>query len=820
MEFVNPRSHRLHSQPMPPSMHPSPTLRSKFLPYGIFLSLFGLGFQTAPQTSPQPTAPPSLEWQTKIFRNDIRPVWISNHQFWYEVKTGNLIREFVFVDGATKMRVAAPDLEGLQKRTGVPLLQSESTASLRLEPSSSTDNQGIQVAFKNETTTPVELYWLDANRRPQLYHTIDVGESITQSTFTGHTWFACPIADEGREKEVIWAKQLSSADASIAIRPAKSKLPFPRRRIRNAPSSQPASPDRVWQTSLVDHNLRFTNTQAPERSFSTTDFPSIIGTPSSRYVDNIVWSPDSRFAVFQQITLGQHREVTLVESSPKDSLQPRTILHRYDKPGDALDKPTLRVIDLHGTPRPIPIDTTSFPEPWSIDEIRWSADSSRFTFLYNQRGHQVLRLMAVDPIHETVKPLLNEESQTYIDYAAKSYHEYLDDSHEIVWASERDGWYHLYLFDADTGVCKNQITHGNWVVRSVEHIDRENRQLWFYASGLDPAQDPYYKQLCRVSLDGGPLTRITTGDGNHQCEFSLDRSYVIDTYSRVDMPPIRELRSTATGELVVALEQADISELLTAGWQPPERFAAKGRDGTTDIYGILVRPSNMLPGQKYPIIEEIYAGPQDSFVPKSFSLLSDLHALADKGFIVVKIDGMGTSNRSKAFHDVSYRNLSDGGFPDRIRWIQAAAAKYPELDVERVGIYGGSAGGQNALAAMLFHGDFYDAAVADCGCHDNRMDKVWWNELYMGWPIGDQYERNSNVVHANRLTGKLFLIVGELDTNVDPASTMQVVNALIQADKDFDLLVVPGGGHGIGSSSYGKRRRDDFFMRHLQSAKH
>ncbi len=256
-------------------------------------------------------------------------------------------------------------------------------------------------------------------------------------------------------------------------------------------------------------------------------------------------------------------------------------------------------------------------------------------------------------------------------------------------------------------------------------------------------------------------------------------------------------------------------DLLATGWQVPERFVAKGRDGQTDIYGVIFRPTNFDPQKQYPVIEKIYAGPHGAFVPKAFESYFGAQAMAELGFMVVQIDGMGTNWRAKAFHNVCWKNLGDSGFPDRIAWLQAAAKKYPQMDLSRVGIYGGSAGGQSALRALLAHGDFYKAAVADCGCHDNRMDKIWWNEAWMGWPVGPHYEEQSNVTQAHKLQGKLLLIVGELDRNVDPASTMQVVNALIKADKDFDLLVVPGGGHGIAESSYGKRRRRDFFVRHL-----
>ena len=271
--------------------------------------------------------------------------------------------------------------------------------------------------------------------------------------------------------------------------------------------------------------------------------------------------------------------------------------------------------------------------------------------------------------------------------------------------------------------------------------------------------------------------------------------------------------SLDTVELVMALEEADVSALREAGWQAPERFVATGRDGETPIYGIIHKPSNFDPNKRYPVIEKIYAGPHAAHVPKSFSTGGS--QIAELGFIVVQIDGMGTSHRSKAFHDVCWQNIGDAGFPDRVRWIKAAAESRPWMDLSRVGIYGGSAGGQNAMRALIAHHDFYHVAVADCGCHDNRMDKIWWNEQWMGYPIGEHYAASSNVDQAHRMEGKLMLIVGELDTNVDPASTMQVVDALIKADKDFDLVVIPGAGHGAAGTAYGRRRQRDFFVRHL-----
>jgi dipeptidyl-peptidase 4 len=299
-------------------------------------------------------------------------------------------------------------------------------------------------------------------------------------------------------------------------------------------------------------------------------------------------------------------------------------------------------------------------------------------------------------------------------------------------------------------------------------------------------------------------------------EFSPDGRFFVDRWSRADQPPVVELRRSADGNLVSELERTDASALLASGWTMPERFVAKGRDGQTDIHGVLIKPTHFDQAKKYPILEEVYAGPHGAFAPKDFGRLTRQHTLAELGFIVVQVDGMGTNHRGKAFHEVAWKNLQDAGFPDRIGWIRAAAATRPWMDLSRVGIYGGSAGGQNAMRALLDHGDFYQAAFADCGCHDNRMDKIWWNEQWLGWPVDDSYQRASNVLDAGKLSGALMLCVGSLDSNVDPASTMQVVDALEKADKSFELLVMPGANHGAAESPYASRRRMEFFVRHLR----
>jgi dipeptidyl aminopeptidase/acylaminoacyl peptidase len=380
--------------------------------------------------------------------------------------------------------------------------------------------------------------------------------------------------------------------------------------------------------------------------------------------------------------------------------------------------------------------------------------------------------------------------------------------------SERDGWNHLYLYDGATGVVKNQITKGDWAVRNVVHVDEQARQIVFSANGMYPGKDPYFVHYYRINFDGSGLTPLTTADANHTVWFSPDRQFYVDTYSRVDMAPVSELHRASDASLVMDLQKADISALVAAGWRPPEVFVAKGRDGKTDIWGVIYRPTAFDPANKYPVLENIYAGPQGAFVPKSFQAYNAMQATAEIGFIVVQIDGMGTNYRSKAFHDVAWQNLKDAGFPDRILWHKAVAAKYPSYDITRVGLYGTSAGGQNSLGGLLFFPDFYKAAVSAAGCHDNRMDKIWWNEQWMGWPIGEQYAASSNVDNAWRLQGKVLLVVGEMDHNVDPSSTMQVVNQLIKHNKDFELLVVPGMDHGSGGA-YGDHKRYDFFVRNL-----
>ncbi len=569
------------------------------------------------------------------------------------------------------------------------------------------------------------------------------------------------------------------------------------------------SPDKKWTAFIRNYNVYIRSNDNKEEYQLSND-----GGLGEYYSSYFRWSGDSKKLIAYRVKPAEKHMIHYIESSPEDQLQPKHYSYEYQKPGDAIPQKYPQLFDIE-TKKHIKVDDTQIPNQYSLNNILWSRDNNYFTFEYNKRGHQVYQVIRVDAKEGDYKVIINETSPTFIDYSGKYYRHNLDETNEIIWASERDGWRHLYLIDSGTGEVLNQITRGEWVIRDVTFIDPKKRQIVFEASGKEPG-DPYYIHYYRINFDGTGLIRLTEGNGTHDANFSPDKKYFVDTWSRIDSPPVSVLRNAEDGSQIMAIEKADISKLLETGIKLPEPFVAKGRDGTTDIWGIIIRPVNFDPEKKYPVIEYIYAGPHSSFVPKNFRpFLGEMQQLAELGFIVVQVDGMGTSNRSKAFHDVCWKNLKDAGFPDRILWMEAAAKKYPCMDLDRVGIYGGSAGGQNAAGAILFHPEFYKVAVAACGCHDNRMDKMWWNEQWMGWPVGEEYSQSSNIDNAWRLKGRLLLINGEMDDNVDPASTEQLVNALIKANKEFEYVFVPGARHISNGGAYGSRKRRDFFVKYL-----
>ena len=737
-----------------------------------------------------------------------RPTWIgkTNH-FWYRksVKGGN---EFVLVDAETLTKKPAFDHEKLAVSLSTATGKKYTSITLPFLTLTFVDNeQAIEfVADASRWRCDLSDYRCQ-NRGPA-----QAGPFARQDNNPEEE----PPAEYGNDVVDGMVDLPSPAQQGTQTQSQQSQ---PLGRLSDQEPRPKTSPDGKWEAYIQNYNVYI------HGKGKTENFPlSFDGSEGDYYtLSSISWSPDSKRLVAYCVRPGYKRQVHYVESSPTDQLQPKSSTREYAKPGDALDIAQPVVFDVESKKASI-IDNALFPNPYSLSNPVWRKDSRAFTFEYNQRGHQVYRAIEVDAATAKPRALISEQSATFIDYrplipnprdTGKKYRYELNDGREFIWASERDGWNHLYLYDGVTGKLKNQITKGNWVVRSVDKVDEQKRQIWFQASGMYPGKDPYFVHAYRINFDGSGLAPLTETDANHTVAFSDDMKYYVDTWSRVDLPTVSQLRRTEDRKVILELEQGDIQPLLAAGWRPPEAFAAMGRDGKTDIWGVIYRPSSFDPSKRYAVIESIYAGPQGSFVPKTFSVA--VQPLTELGFIVVQIDGMGTNNRSRAFHDVAFKNLADAGFADRILWHKAVAAKYSYYDISRVGIFGTSAGGQNAMGALLFHPEFYQVAVANSGCHDNRMDKIWWNEQWMSWPLGLHYSASSNVDNAFRLQGKLLLVMGEMDTNVDPSSTLQVVNALIKANKKFDLLFVPGGGHGAGGA-YGQRLLQDFFVHHLLGA--
>lgn len=662
------------------------------------------------------------------------------------------------------------------------------------------------VRFVNRLENEVQVFWQSGGRRYD-YGTLGPGEKRDQGTSVGHAWIV--VDDEARE----YGPFVADEGTFIAlIHPSTRRADD----CAKKEASEVHPQNHPWVATIEDHNIVLRNTQSDETRRITSD-----GTPEDGYTPGFHWSPDGTRLFAVRTRPSEPRKVHIVESSPRDQLQPRLQSFAYRKPGDPIDhhRPVLFAIDQEsGEAISIEIDNALFATPWSrFGNMTWRPDGSEVFFTYVARGHRVARVVGIDAATGTARILIEESPETFFDYAYKMYFEPIRDMNQAIWMSERSGWNHLHRFDLTTGVHLGPITSGNWVVRAIERVDHDAEQIWFRAMGVFPDQDPYHVHFGRVGFDGEELTWLTRGDGTHAVRYSPGGRYLIASYSRADLAPVHELRRTSDGELITTLARAETSRLAEEGWRPPEVFRAKGRDGETDIWGLIHKPTDFSPDKSYPVVEQIYAGPQSYYVPKAFSRWHHgPRQVAELGFVVVQIDGMGTNWRRKAFHDVAWKNLADAGFPDRIAWMRKAAETRPWMDLSRVGIFGGSAGGQNAMAALLHHHDFYDVAVADCGCHDNRMDKIWWNELWMSWPIDKAaYDASSNVTQAHKLDGKLLLIVGELDHNVDPASTMQVVDALIRADKDFDMLVIPGTGHSAGGTPYGRRRTLDFLVEHL-----
>ncbi|WP_442590025.1 prolyl oligopeptidase family serine peptidase [Pedobacter sp. AW31-3R] len=588
---------------------------------------------------------------------------------------------------------------------------------------------------------------------------------------------------------------------------ATDEKPLQRRHSRwEHPENDSISPDRKWIAFTRGGNVFSRSVATKEEIQLTTD-----GNKERPY-GALSWSPNSNYLIGYRIDYKEEKKVYYVLSSEPGTTRGQLRSHDYMQPGEDFSSYEMYVFNpQQKSTAKVQVEKIDFFGPPVLHWQKGKPDI--FTFEKVERGHQRFRVIEVNTHTAKTRNILDEQTKTFI-YEQRIYTHYLPDTHEIIWVSEKDGWRSIYLIDELTGKEKKRITRANWVVREIDSVDRKKREIWFRASGMNPAEDPYNIHYYRIGFDGKNLVSLTKATGNHSLAYAPDRRTFIDTWSQVNVPPTITLNSTADGKKLMDISQAEVSDFLATGIKFPEVFKAKGRDGVTDIWGIVCKPSHMDSTLSYPIIENIYAGPQDSFVPKNFMPYSEMQSLAELGFIVVQMDGMGTANRSKAFHDVCWKNLGDAGFEDRILWMKALGRKYGWADTSRIGVYGTSAGGQNAGAAVLFHPEFYKSAVAACGCHDNRIDKQWWNEQWMGYPVGPHYEAQSNITNASKLTGNLMLVVGEADTNVPPESTYRFADALIKANKNFELVTVPGLGHSDGGL-FGKKKKRDFFVKTL-----
>ncbi len=598
--------------------------------------------------------------------------------------------------------------------------------------------------------------------------------------------------------------------------------------------SESKSPDEKWVAFVKDFNLFIRSTDTLEEFQLTTD-----GEEKYDYASNIfwynwyrltnesqpeeekppifvTWSPDSKKLVTCRLDRRKTKKLYLFQSLPKEGL--RAVVYSYDRalPGDTeLTKAEFLIFDVEEKKK-IPTDIKPFPSFLSRGLPQWFKDSQRLYLIKMERGYKRAELLEIDASTGAIRTILEEQSKTNVDPHMMDMR-MVREGAEVFWTSERDGWNHIYLFDGKTGNLKAQITKGEFVVRRIVYVDEKARLIYFVAGGKEEGRDPYYRHLYQVKFDGSGLKLLTPENAEHQIHFFPDGKYFVDNYSRVNLAPKSLLRKSSSGKTVMKLEEADISDLLATGWKWPEPFKVKARDGKTDIYGVIFRPSNFDPERKYPVIDATYSGPQTFKTPKSFYLgyRYNEHPIAELGFIVVTIDGLGSAMRSKEFHNFSYKNLGDIGAEDHIAGIKQLSQRYPYMDLSRVGIYGISGGGYDAAHALLTHPEFYKVAVSSAGNHDHRMAKAWWPELWMGFPVGEHYSQQSNLTLAKNLQGKLLLVHGDMDNNVNPACTLRLAGELIKANKDFDLLIIPNQRHDLRDHPYTIRKKWDYFVRYL-----
>lgn len=654
------------------------------------------------------------------------------------------------------------------------------------------------IVVRNTTAGDVRLYWKDSDKSVVEYGVVAAGNSHSQNTFEGHSW---EVRDSsGRVLDRFSVPVDGGIETVVASNGSMTRVP---RGNRNKPKATAESPLRTEGDRLIVRK-------------DGHDVSVAAKLDAGEKLAGVYPSSDGNFVAAVCLNRAKERRLTYTEAHPKGSDKPRVFEFDYAKPGDVIDANRVTLFDL-AAGREVTVPSAIFADVWDFRPVGWSPDDSEFYVYLHYRSHQLSRFVAISRAG-AVRTVIEEKAAAFIDYSQKGWYSVLEDSWQLLWASERDGRNHLYRFDLKTGALLNKITTGDYIVREVQSVDAKAGTIHFSALAVRPGEDPYYANLMRASIDGSTSPVVLThGDGTHTWKLSPSGRWLTDRWSRVDLPPNAALRDARTGAEVCALVTRTTSD-IPKGYVVPERFAAKGRDGKTDIYGVIYRPSFYKKGDRLPVIEYIYGGPHGYNVPKGWGAFELAMRVSELGYAVVVIDGMGTNWRDRAFHDVCWQNIKDAGYPDRIAWIKAAAAKYPELDISKVGIYGGSAGGQNACAALIWHHDFYKVAVADCGCHDNRIDKIWWNEAWMGWPIGPQYSESSNIDNAAKLKGDILLLLGEIDTNVDIVSTYKLADAFKKASVPYEFYVEPSAGHFVMLRPEPLRRLSNFFRNHIPTS--
>tara|TARA_Y100000590_G_scaffold356937_2_gene411459 strand:- start:7231 stop:9606 length:2376 start_codon:yes stop_codon:yes gene_type:complete len=602
------------------------------------------------------------------------------------------------------------------------------------------------------------------------------------------------------------------------------------------------SPDRRWLAFERDENLwvrNIINNQEKQLSFDGIKDHGYAVVPEgccreitdrrsgNRIIPPLKWSPDSRKIITHRYDERNVKSLHLLEADDG-----RPILHsyKYAMPGDSVI-PTSEawVFDVEdGTSTKVRVNPQpggSYGRDTVYTNVQWTANSNNIFYTTRSRNYKNYSLFDVDASTGQATEILEEKGATFVELNQFTRYRpawrVIGNGEEFIWWSERDGWGHLYLYDG-SGKLKNRITSGAWVVTDVIYVDLEERKVYFTATGKEENVNPYYQLFYRANLDGSNLELLSNEKASHKIIPFPSGKFFIDQYSTPDIPPISLVRSS-NGEIIFEFESSDISRLIDAGWKPPLTFDVKGRDGITDLYGLLWFPSNFDPDRSYPVIDYIYPGPQvGSVTLYTFSAngRGNARALSELGFIVFAIDAFGTPMRSKSFHDAYYENMGDNGLPDHISGIKQLALKYPQIDLNHVGIYGHSGGGFSSTDAILRHPDFFKVAVSGAGNHDNRGYHFSWGEKYQGLLVSesdstDNYDNQANQNIAHNLKGKLLLHYGTLDDNVHPNMTHRVIEELIKSNKDFELIVLPNRNHSYGNEPYIIRRTWDYFVEHL-----